>query len=101
MLDVVKGFLSFDRLLGVALVKLVYFFGFVGILGAVAVGVLLAFMQLLSNFGAGAVQLIAVPAFGAVALVYWRFFCELVMVTFQNHERLVEIRDRLPNYGEF
>jgi hypothetical protein len=89
--------------MGVALVKLVYYFGLAIILGMMLIGVLLAMMRLASDLGSGFVQLIAVPAVGAVALVYWRFLCELFMVAFENHARLGEIRDRLnaPNYSQF
>ena len=38
-------------------------------------------------------QLLAVPAVAAVALVYWRFLCELFMLAFLAYERLGEVRD--------
>ncbi|MEJ0059491.1 MAG: DUF4282 domain-containing protein [Terricaulis sp.] len=103
MLEIVRRFIGFDTLMGVGLVKIVYYVGLAVILGVMAMGVLLALMRLASDLGSGFVQLVAVPAVGAVALVYWRFICELFMVAFENHARLGEIRDRLsaPNYPQF
>jgi hypothetical protein len=95
MLEIVRRFMGFDTLMGVGLVKIVYYVGLAVILGVTAIGILLALMRFASDIGSAVVQLIAVPAVGAVALVYWRFFCELFMVAFENHARLAEIRDRL------
>jgi hypothetical protein len=36
----------------------------------------------------------------AVALVYWRFLCEVFIVMFANHDRLTEIRDKIA-YSQF
>jgi hypothetical protein len=94
MLSFFQRFLSFDRLIGPVLVKLVYYIGAASIaLGAIGV-LLIALMSLFSgNFGPGFVQLIAVPAVAAVGLLYWRFVCELFMLAFRGYERLGQVRD--------
>ena len=38
---------------------------------------------------------LAVPAVGIVALIYWRFICELFMIAFMAYDRLGEIRNLL------
>jgi hypothetical protein len=94
MQSIIQRFLGFDRLLGPVLVRLVYYFGAAAIV-VLAVGALLTaiFSLLGGNVGAGAMQLLAVPAVAAVALVYWRFMCELFMLAFLAYERLGEVRD--------
>lgn len=89
-----QRFLSFDRLIGPVLVKLVYYFGG-GVIVVVALGALLTaiFSLVGGNFGLGLMQLLAVPAVAAVALVYWRFVCELFMLAFLGYERLGQVRD--------
>jgi hypothetical protein len=94
MQSIIQRFLGFDRLLGPFLVKLVYYFGAAAIV-LLAVGALLTaiFSIVGGNLGAGAMQLLAVPAVAAVAFVYWRFLCELFMLAFLAFDRLGEVRD--------
>ncbi|HVY84777.1 MAG TPA: DUF4282 domain-containing protein [Caulobacterales bacterium] len=99
MPEIVKRFFGFDTLLGVWLVKVVYFMGLAGIAGGVVIGFFMLIMTVAGGNLVGAlVQLIAVPVVAAVALVYWRFLCEIFMVQFENHDRLIEIRERLGNW---
>lgn len=113
MQSILQRFLGFERLLGPTLVKLVYYFG-AAVIVVLAVGALLAaiFSLVGGNVGAGAMQLLAVPAVAAVALVYWRFLCELFMLAFLAYDRLGEVRDLMriatgqasppdPNHPEF
>lgn len=106
MMSLVQRLLSFDHLLGPALVRIVYFVGAAIILIA-GVGALLTAVFTLAggNIGGGFVQLLAVPAVCAVAFVYWRFLCELFMLAFLAYERLGEIRSLLggadPNHPQF
>lgn len=93
MTEILRRFLGFDRLLGPALVKIVYYFG-AGVIVLVTLGgVLFAIMSLAADLGAGLMRLLATPAVGAVAFVYWRFLCELFMLAFLAYERLGEVRD--------
>jgi hypothetical protein len=109
MNSIVQSLLSFDRLLGPTLVKIVYFVGAAGIVLGGAFALLTAIFSLAGgNFGAGFMQLLAVPAVCAVAFVYWRFLCELFMLAFLAYERLGEVRDALtgvqapdPNHPQF
>ncbi|MGD9967290.1 MAG: DUF4282 domain-containing protein [Hyphomonadaceae bacterium] len=93
-MSILQRFLSFDRLIGPVLVKLVYYFGAaVIVVGAIGALLTAVFSLVGGNFGLGFMQLLAVPAVGAVALVYWRFLCELFMLAFLAYERLGQVRD--------
>ena len=97
MPDILKRFLSFDRLLGVGLVQIIFYVGLIGICGGILIGMMFAIVTLTSDIGGGVVQLVAIPAVGAVLLVLWRFICELFIVVFEMNERLGELRDAV--YG--
>jgi hypothetical protein len=97
-----QRFLGFDHLLGPTLVRIVYYVAAAGIVFMVISTMFLGLTAILAgNFGAGVMQMLAAPAVGAVALVYWRFLCELFMLAFLAYERMGEIRDRLPDYSQF
>lgn len=113
MMEMLRRLLGFDRLIGPALVKIVYYFGaamiVLFILGTLFTGL---FSILGGNLGAGAMQLLAAPAVGAVGFVYWRFVCELFMLAFLTYQRMGEVRDLMriaagqpaapdPNYPAF
>lgn len=94
MQSLFTSLLGFDRLLGPALVRIVYYVGAVAIVCVAGFAVLMALISLFGgNLGAAAMQLLAVPAVGAVAFVYWRFVCELFMLAFLAYDRLTEVRD--------
>lgn len=102
MQAILKRFIGFDRLLGPVLVKIVYYFAAALIVLGVVVTMLMGLMAIFAGqFGTGLMQLIAAPAVGAVVLVYWRFICELFMLAFLAYDRLIEIRNRLPDYSQF
>jgi len=111
MTSIVKSLLSFDRLLGPTLVKIVYYVGAVFILlGGIFALLTAVFSFAGGNMGGGLMQLLAAPAVCAVAFVYWRFLCELFMLAFLAYERLGEIRNVLsglpaeasdPNHPQF
>lgn len=110
MQSIVGRFLGFDHLIGTVLVKIVYFVGAFGIAAAVVGGMFSAILSFFAgNVSGGIMQLIAVPAVGAVALVYWRFICELFMLAFLAYDRMGEIKTLLgaatgapdPNHPQF
>lgn len=110
MQSILQRFIGFDRLLGPVLVKILYYFAAAGIVIMTGVGVLVGLLGIFGgNIGQGLMQIVAVPVVGAVALVYWRFLCELFMLAFLTYERLGEVRDALappmsgpdPNHPDF
>lgn len=112
MQSILQRFLGFDRLLGPVLVKIVYYVGAAGIVLLAGFGLLTGLLALAGgNLGQALMQIVAVPVVGGVALVYWRFICELFMLAFLAYERLGEVRDAInhatgaaapdPNYPKF
>jgi hypothetical protein len=94
MQSLIRRLFSFEDLIGPALVKLVYYVGAAGIAMFIGATLLAGVMSLAGgNFGAGAMQLLAAPAVGVVAFVYWRFLCELFILAFLAYDRLGEVRD--------
>ncbi len=110
MSSLLQRILGFERPMGPTLVKLVYWIGLV-IIAGLALGALLTGIGALlaGNLGAGAVQIVAAPAVGAAALIYWRFVCELFLLGFLTYDRLGEVRDLMrlavgapdPNHPQF
>ncbi len=96
MQSILQRFLGFDRLLGPVLVKVLYYFAAAVIVAMTGVGVLVGLLAIFGgNIGQGLMQIVAIPVVGAVALVYWRFLCEIFMLAFLTYERLGEVRDAL------
>lgn len=90
----IQRFISFDRLIGPLLVKVAYFLGAAAIIAVAGLTLMTAVLSFVGgNISAGLMQLLAVPAVAAVALLYWRFMCELFMLAFLAFERLGEVRD--------
>jgi hypothetical protein len=111
MQSIIGRFLGFEKLIGPVLVKIIYYVGAAGILAMIAGAIFMAIFALAGgNLGIALMQLIAAPAVGLVAFVYWRFLCELFMLAFLAYDRLGEIRNLLsgvpasepdPNHPEF
>lgn len=88
--------LSFDELIGGQLLRILYYVGLVGIV-IWALAVLVGSLAM-AQYSPGAALLGLIGAFFILVLgtLFWRFTCELWMVIFKIHDRLGEIRDRLP-----
>ena len=89
-------FWGFEELLGASLIKLVYYIG----LFVIVIGVVIAIVTSLiamGQQGAGAlVMVLLAPIGGIIALIYWRFLCEIILLSFLMYDRLGEVRDKLP-----
>lgn len=110
MQSIVGRFLGFDRLIGTVLVKIVYYVGAFGIAAMVVSTLFVALMALAGgNLGAAFTSLVGGPIIGVVALIYWRFICELFMLAFLAYDRLGEVKGLLaratgqpdPNHPQF
>lgn len=96
--SIISRFWGFEKLIGSALVKLVYYVGLIGIIISVLVAVFKA-LELMNGYGGGGLALGAIVTallVGTCAVVFWRFIAELAVLAFQTYNRLGEIRDRLP-----
>lgn len=85
-------FLSFNRLMGQGLVKIVYFLGLLVIALGVLFAIFGAFGMMAVNFMTGLGMLIFAPIWGVVAVCFLRFACELYIVLFRMGEDLAAIR---------
>lgn len=86
----VTAFLSFNKLMGQGLVKIVYFLGLIGI----AFGCLgsIGFSMMVGGIGGLLGGIIAAAIGGAVAICFLRFACELYIVLFRMGEDIAAIR---------
>ncbi len=91
-MDFVKTFLSFDKLIGTALVKFIYFVGLVLIALAC-----IAFM--FSGFQVGFLQgigtLVIAPIAAIIYVLFWRFMSELWMIAFKISNDLADVKKAL------
>ena len=94
--SIVSRFWGFESLIGSALVKAMYYIGLVAILLGGLIGLFGALAMLTQNFVQGLGTLLVVAIGSVLALVSWRFACELAVLFFQIYNRLGDIRDRLP-----
>jgi hypothetical protein len=92
-MGIVGNFLTFDKLMGSALVKIVYFLGLIGIALGFVGGILSAFGLFFVNFGLGLGMLIAVPIGCIFALCFLRFACELYIVLFRMGDDINAMRN--------
>lgn len=91
-MNIVSQFLSFDKLMGSSLVKIVYFLGILGILLAVLFAMLGAFGLMTINFMQGLGTLVFAPIVGIVMLCFLRFGCELYIAIFRMADDIAAIR---------
>ncbi len=88
-MDFVNRFLTFDKLIGATLVKVFYYLGLVGI-AIMTLG--LMFSGFSQGFLPGIGMLIFGPIIGFLALLYWRFVCEIIIIMFKIGNDLGEVR---------
>ena len=91
-MNVVSQFLSFDKLMGQGLVKIVYFLGMIGIGLGVLFAVLGAFGMMTIDFGSGLGMLIGAPLGGIIGICFLRFACELYIAIFRISDDISAIR---------
>ena len=91
-MNIVSQFLSFDKLMGSSLVKIVYFLGILCILLVVLFAMLGAFGLMTVNFMQGLGTLVFSPIVGIVMLCFLRFGCELYIPIFRMADDIAAIR---------
>ncbi len=93
MSGIVSRFMTFDKLIATALIKVLYWIGIAGI----AISTLIAIFGALASFRLGFAQglgmLIMAPIGGLIALIFWRFLCEIYIVIFGMYDRLGNIQE--------
>jgi uncharacterized membrane protein len=91
-MDFVKTFLSFDKLIGTALVKFIYFVGLVLIALACLVFMFSGFQF---GFLQGLGTIVLAPILAVIYVLFWRFMSELWMVVFKISNDLAEVKKSL------
>lgn len=95
-MDKVKSFLmrfvSFEKLIGGLLIRILYYIGLVGIAFAF-LGFVFSSLQMMSwSFFQGFGMLLFSPILAGIMVLAWRFLCELYIVLFRMSEQLNEIK---------
>lgn len=91
-----KRLLNFDSLIGGSLVKIIYFLGLFGIVIWTVVALLASVTAMRYDVGSGLGALVLALVGLVFGTLIWRFMCEIYVIMFNIHDRLGEIRDRLP-----
>lgn len=93
-MDFFKSFLSFDRLIGTALVKFIYFVGLV----LIALGcVFFMFSGFQFGFAQGIGTFVIAPVVAIIYVLFWRFMSELWMIAFKISNDLADVKRSLAN----
>ncbi len=89
-----QRFLTFDKLIGTTLIKILYYVGLVGIALYALVLVLTGLGVMVSQSFIGGIGLIlAAIVGGAVSLLFWRFMCELYMLFFRISDDVRDLKE--------
>lgn len=83
-MDFLKSFLSFDRMVAVPVIKIVYFLG----IALIVLSGLATFFGSLSGYGSSALGALGALVGMAFGLLLWRLMCEMWIVIFGIYDRL-------------
>lgn len=88
-----QQFLSFDKLIGTKLIKILYFVGLIGIVLGGLGAIFAAFGAMRYSFGGGVGALLGALIATAAGLLFWRFICELYLLFFRMSDDLRDIKN--------
>lgn len=88
-----QHFLTFDKLIGTKLIKILYYLGLLGIALAGIGAVFGAFGAMRFSFVSGLGALIGALIGTVIALAFWRFMCEIYMLFFRMSDDLRDIKN--------
>jgi len=88
-----QHFLTFDKLIGTKLIKILYYLGLIGILLSGLFGVFGGIMSLGSSFIGGLGAIIAALLVTIIGIAFWRFLCEIYMLFFRMSDDLRDIKN--------
>ncbi|GEQ99961.1 hypothetical protein JCM17845_05850 [Iodidimonas gelatinilytica] len=91
-----KTFLSFDQMIAPTVIKVVYWIGLAFISLGSLITFFTSFVVMGHNVGAGFGQMLLSVIGFVLGVLFWRIIMEIYIVFFSIHDRLSEIRDRLP-----
>ena len=92
----ISKMMNFDSMIGPTLIKVIYFIGLIGY-GIFGLLMLLGCLSMMMyNPAYGLLGIILVPIIVMFCMIMWRFACESWILLFKIHDRLGEIKDKLP-----
>lgn len=86
-------FTNFDQLIGTKLIKLLYFLGLAGIVFFGLVGIIAGFVAMGQGFLTGLGALLGAIIGTLIAVVFWRFMCELYLLFFRLSDDIRDIKN--------
>ena len=89
----VKPFLSFDKLIGTKIIKVLYFIGMAIIVLATVIMMLMSLASIGQNFLAAIGGFIIIPIIGIIYLLFWRFIMEMYLLMFRISDDLRDIKN--------
>jgi len=88
-----QHFLSFDKLIGTKLIKILYFLGLIGIALSGIAGIFKGFGMMRFSFTGGLGAIVAALIVTVLGFVFWRFLCEIYMLFFRMSDDLRDIKN--------
>ena len=88
-----QHFLTFDKLIGTKLIKILYFLGLLGIALAGIAGLFGGIMTLGSSFIGGLATIGTAILVTIIGVDFWRFLCEIYMLFFRMSDDLRDIKN--------
>ncbi|MFN3911824.1 DUF4282 domain-containing protein [Hyphomonas sp.] len=86
-------FMSFDKLIGTSLIKIIYWLGLLGVgLGTLA-GIFGGLAAMGSSFFGGLGAIIVALIGAVVGVLFWRFICEMYLLLFRMADDLRDIKN--------
>lgn len=93
-IKMIQNFLTFDKLIGTSLIKVLYYIGLAGIALYTVVTVLAGLgMMFTQSFGGGLLMVIAALFGLVISLLFWRFICEIYILFFRISDDLRDIKN--------
>jgi len=88
-----QHFLSFDKLIGTKLIKILYYLGLIGLVLSGVVGIFGGIMALGSSFMGGLGAIVGAILMTIIGIAFWRFLCEIYMLFFRMSDDLRDIKN--------
>lgn len=85
--------LSFDKMIGTTLIKVLYYIGLVGIALYAIFGFLGGLGMMTRSFGMGLGVALGSLIGAALGVLFWRFMCEIYMLFFRISDDVREIKN--------
>lgn len=89
----IQHLLTFEKLIGTKLIKLLYYLGLIGITLFAIVSLLGGLMTMTRDFGMGIAGIVMAIVGFVVGIVFWRFICELYILFFRISDDLRDIKN--------